>query len=30
MDITPTDIHQRTPVILGSTDEVDHVVKHLN
>jgi fructose-1,6-bisphosphatase I len=30
MDIAPTDIHQRTPVILGSADEVEHVVKHLN
>ncbi|MBC7984611.1 MAG: class 1 fructose-bisphosphatase [Candidatus Obscuribacterales bacterium] len=29
MDVTPTDIHQRTPVILGSTDEVDHVVTQL-
>jgi fructose-1,6-bisphosphatase I len=29
MDITPSDIHQRTPVILGSADEVDLVVKHL-
>jgi fructose-1,6-bisphosphatase I len=30
MDVTPTDIHQRTPVILGSADEVDHVVKQLS
>jgi fructose-1,6-bisphosphatase I len=25
----PGDIHQRTPVIIGSPDEVDHVVRHL-
>jgi fructose-1,6-bisphosphatase I len=29
MDVVPTDIHQRTAVILGSADEVDHVVGHL-
>lgn len=29
MDVTPTDIHQRTAVILGSADEVDHVIRHL-
>ena len=29
LDVQPTDIHQRTPVILGSPDEVDHVVRHL-
>ena len=29
LDVRPTDIHQRTPVILGSPDEVDHVVRHL-
>ncbi len=29
LDIEPTAIHQRTPVILGSTDQVDHVVAHL-
>jgi len=29
MDVQPTDIHQRTPVILGSADEVDHVIRHL-
>jgi fructose-1,6-bisphosphatase I len=29
LDVTPTDLHQRVPVILGSPDEVDHVVKHL-
>lgn len=26
MDIQPRDIHQRTPVCLGSADEVDHVM----
>ena len=25
----PTDIHERCPVILGSADEVDHVMRHL-
>jgi fructose-1,6-bisphosphatase I len=29
MDVSPTDIHQRTAVILGSAEEVDAVVKHL-
>ncbi|MFO1376665.1 MAG: class 1 fructose-bisphosphatase [Steroidobacteraceae bacterium] len=29
LDVRPTDIHQRTAVVLGSTDEVDHVVRHL-
>jgi len=29
MEVTPTEIHQRTVVILGSEDEVDNVVKHL-
>ena len=29
LDVQPTDIHQRTPVILGSADEVDHVIRHL-
>ncbi len=29
LDIEPTAIHQRTPVILGSADQVDHVVTHL-
>lgn len=29
MDVAPTDIHQRTVVILGSEDEVDHVLRHL-
>jgi len=29
MDIQPRDIHQRTPVCLGSADEVDHVMAHI-
>jgi fructose-1,6-bisphosphatase I len=29
LDVQPTDIHQRTPVIIGSPDEVDHVARHL-
>ncbi|MDP9084089.1 MAG: class 1 fructose-bisphosphatase [Pseudomonadota bacterium] len=29
MDIQPTAIHQRTPVILGAADQVDHVLAHL-
>jgi fructose-1,6-bisphosphatase I len=29
MATTPTDIHQRCPVILGSATEVDHVMRHL-
>lgn len=29
LDIQPTDIHQRVPVVLGSADEVDHVIAHL-
>jgi fructose-1,6-bisphosphatase I len=29
LDIHPEDIHQRTPVIMGSPDEVDRVVAHL-
>ena len=30
LEIRPGDIHERTPVILGSPDEVDHVVRHLS
>jgi fructose-1,6-bisphosphatase I len=30
MDVVPTDIHQRVPVILGGADEVDQVIAHLN
>ena len=29
MEVQPTAIHQRTPVILGATDQVDLVLKHL-
>ncbi len=29
LDVQPTDIHQRTAVILGSAGEVDHVAAHL-
>jgi fructose-1,6-bisphosphatase I len=29
LDVQPTGIHQRTPVILGSPAEVDRVVSHL-
>jgi len=29
MDIRPDALHQRVPVVLGSPDEVDHVVRHL-
>jgi fructose-1,6-bisphosphatase I len=29
LDVQPTAIHQRTPVILGAADQVDHVVAHL-
>ena len=30
LDVQPEDIHQRTPVILGSADEVDLVASHLS
>ena len=29
LDVQPTDIHQRVPVIIGSSDEVAHVAAHL-
>jgi fructose-1,6-bisphosphatase I len=29
LDVAPTDIHQRTPVILGSAEEVDYVAAQL-
>jgi fructose-1,6-bisphosphatase I len=29
LDIQPRELHQRTSVILGSPDEVDHVLRHL-
>jgi len=30
LDIHPHDIHQRVPVILGSSDEVDMCMTYLN
>ncbi|MHC4946722.1 MAG: class 1 fructose-bisphosphatase [Planctomycetota bacterium] len=30
LEITPTDLHQRTSVIMGSADEVDHVLRCLS
>src|SRR6185295_8888405 len=29
LDLKPTDIHQRTGVVLGSTEEVDHVISRV-
>jgi fructose-1,6-bisphosphatase I len=29
LDVQPHAIHQRTPVILGATDQVDQVLAHL-
>ena len=29
LEVKPSEVHQRTTVILGSADEVDHVVQHL-
>jgi fructose-1,6-bisphosphatase I len=29
MAVSPHDIHQRCPVVLGSPAEVDHVLRHL-
>lgn len=29
LDVAPTSVHQRTSVVLGSADEVDHVLAHL-
>jgi fructose-1,6-bisphosphatase len=29
MERVPSAIHQRTSVIMGSPDEVDHVLRHL-
>ncbi|HEU4627498.1 MAG TPA: class 1 fructose-bisphosphatase [Steroidobacteraceae bacterium] len=29
LDVQPSDIHQRVPVVLGSAAEVDHVMAHL-
>ncbi len=30
LEVTPRTLHQRTPVIMGSSDEVDHVLTHLD
>jgi fructose-1,6-bisphosphatase I len=29
LEVAPRTLHQRTPVIMGSPDEVDHVLEHL-
>jgi fructose-1,6-bisphosphatase I len=29
LDVQPTDIHQRVPVVLGSAQEVEQVMEHL-
>ncbi len=29
LEIQPTGLHQRTSVLMGSPDEVDHVLEHL-
>ena len=29
LDAQPSDIHQRVPVVLGSAEEVEHVMAHL-
>jgi len=29
LDVTPTQLHQRTPVVIGSAGEVEHVLRHL-
>jgi fructose-1,6-bisphosphatase I len=29
LDVQPHDIHQRVPVVMGSADEVDHVMRQL-
>ncbi len=30
LEIQPTGLHQRTSVLIGSPDEVDHVLRHLD
>jgi fructose-1,6-bisphosphatase I len=30
LDIQPTGIHQRTPLVIGSSGEVDHVVEQFS
>jgi len=29
LDIQPRAIHERTPIVLGAMDQVDHVMRHL-
>ena len=29
LDVVPTKLHQRTPVVIGSAGEVEHVLRHL-
>jgi fructose-1,6-bisphosphatase I len=29
LDVAPSKLHQRTPVVLGSAEEVEHVLRHL-
>ena len=29
LDVTPSKLHQRTPVVIGSAGEVEHVLRHL-
>jgi len=29
LDVVPTKLHQRTPIVLGSAGEVEHVLRHL-
>ena len=29
MDLVPTELHARTPLVMGSADEVEHVMRHL-
>jgi fructose-1,6-bisphosphatase I len=29
MEVQPNDIHQRTPLVIGSPDEVDHVAARI-
>jgi fructose-1,6-bisphosphatase len=28
LDALPRELHQRTPVVLGSAEEVEHVLRH--
>ena len=29
MDIEPKALHERTPLVMGSADEVEHVLRHV-